>query len=144
MAVHPSPPPAHYLYHRGESYFRLHNFQQAVDDFTTAIDIGGETPAVLNARGLAHKALGLYEAAIADFSAIADFTQVILHNPTNAHAHFRRAFAFKSVGRVAEAAADIETAKLLDPTNPHLMVNYKNLHDTECIVLCVPGHEVEY
>ncbi|ETW07866.1 hypothetical protein, variant 1 [Aphanomyces invadans] len=280
MAVHPSPPPAHYLYHRGESYLRLHNFQQAVDDFTTAIDIGGETPAVLNARGLAHKALGLYEAAIADFSncirlnkrmavfrlhraqcyldthlfeeahgdlklairlaptdprllyfdgvalfqlkayrdslakfttalkwtppeaclsdlyyhmglghasvgehiqgvefftraidqttsrqlktkylherakalqlegyyeeAIADFTQVILHNPTNAHAHFRRAFAFKSVGRVAEAAADIETAKLLDPTNPHLMVNYKNLHDTECIVLCVPGHEVEY
>ncbi|TMW56392.1 hypothetical protein Poli38472_006402 [Pythium oligandrum] len=76
--------------------------------------------------------------------AIEDFTVVIRHNPNNAHAYFRRGFALKALGRVREAASDIETAKLLDPSNPRLVVNYNEIKDTECIILCEPGQEKDY
>ena len=76
--------------------------------------------------------------------ALRDFNQVIKHNPTNAHAHFRRAFVHKALGHLEAAADDFEVAKMLDPDNPHLIVNYKTLHDTECIILCRPGDEPEY
>lgn len=73
--------------------------------------------------------------------AVDDFSFVIEHNPHNAHAYFRRGFAFKALGRLADAATDFETAKLLDPTNLELVVNYKEIKDTECIILCRPGDE---
>ena len=61
--------------------------------------------------------------------------------PHNAHAFFRRAFAFKSVGNFKQSADDFETAKSLDPANPDLIVNYSAIHETDCIVLCDPGRE---
>ena len=33
---------------------------------------------------------------------------------------------------------------MLDPGNPHLVVNYSHLHALECIVLCPPGQEPEF
>ncbi len=36
-------------------------------------------------------------------------------------------------GRCAE---DMECAKKLDPKNPHLVVNYTQVYDIECIELC--------
>lgn len=73
--------------------------------------------------------------------AIDDFNFVIQHNPNNAHAYFRRGFAHKSLGHLPEAASDFETAKLLDPTNLQLVINYKEIRDTECVILCPPGEE---
>lgn len=73
-----------------------------------------------------------------------DFTRVVQQNPHNAHAYFRRGFCFKALGQLREAAADLETAKLLDPTNLQLVVNYKELKDTECVILCAPGYEKVY
>jgi hypothetical protein len=40
-----------------------------------------------------------------------------------------------------EAVEDFEMAKTLDPYNPHMLVNYKQLKDVSCIVLCQPGEE---
>lgn len=59
----------------------------------------------------------------------------------NAHAYFRRGFAYKALGRLEDAASDLETAKQLDPTDLQLVVNYKEIKDTECIELCRPGDE---
>jgi tetratricopeptide (TPR) repeat protein len=73
--------------------------------------------------------------------AIDDFSLVIAHNPTNANAHFRRGFAYKAIGDVQAAASDLEAAKRLDPSNLALVVNYKEIRDTECVVLCPPGQE---
>ncbi len=42
------------------------------------------------------------------------------------------------------AANDFEEARMLDPGNPHLVVNYSHLHALECIVLCPPGQEPEF
>jgi tetratricopeptide (TPR) repeat protein len=76
--------------------------------------------------------------------AIEDFTSVITHNPRNAHAFFRRGFAWKSLNDFEKAADDLETAKALDPDNPFLVVNYSQLHLTECVVLCLAGDEKEF
>ncbi|OQR90139.1 hypothetical protein ACHHYP_05782 [Achlya hypogyna] len=106
----------------------------AIEAFTDAIDAAPRL-AYFHERA---KALQLEHY---DLEAVADFTTVIDGNPTNAHAHFRRGFAYKALGRHEEAAADLHKARLLDPTNPRLMVNFKELHGTDCIVLCAPGDE---
>ncbi|RHY00407.1 hypothetical protein DYB36_010864 [Aphanomyces astaci] len=134
--------------HRAQCYMDTTQFEAAHGDLKVALRLAPNDPRYYHI-GLGHANVNAHMLAVEAFTwaidrAIADFTQVILHNPTNAHAHFRRAFAYKGVGLLQESAADIETAKLLDPTNPQLMVNYKALHDTECIILCAPGHEVEY
>jgi Tfp pilus assembly protein PilF len=58
-------------------------------------------------------------------NAILDFSTVIQKNPKNAHAHFRRAFSYKSLKQFSEATEDFEMAKKLDPLNPKMVVNYK-------------------
>lgn len=65
-------------------------------------------------------------------------------DPQNAHAYFRRGFAQKSLKRFEEAAEDFETAKRLDPMNPHLIVNYSQIHDIHVIVLCAAGEEPDF
>ena len=73
--------------------------------------------------------------------AVEDFNIVIKKNPKNAHAFFRRAFSLKALKRYPEAAEDFEKAKSLDPMNPKLVVNYKQLKNVTCIILCEPGEE---
>jgi len=73
--------------------------------------------------------------------AVTDFNTVIKKNPKNAHAYFRRAFSLKALKKFNEAVEDFEMAKNLDPHNPHMLVNYKQLKDVSCIVLCQPGEE---
>jgi Tfp pilus assembly protein PilF len=68
--------------------------------------------------------------------AVDDFSSVIYQNPKNAHAYFRRAFSLKALKEFARAAQDFETARTLDPMNPQLLVNYKQLKGVSCIVLC--------
>ena len=76
--------------------------------------------------------------------AVNDFNVVIKKNPKNAHAYFRRAFSLKALKRYPEAAEDFESAKNLDPMNPKLVVNYKQLKNVSCIVLCEPGDEKNF
>ena len=73
--------------------------------------------------------------------AVIDFNKVIKKNSWNAHAHFRRAFSYKALKNYSQAADDFEKAKELDPENPKMVVNYKQLKGITCIVLCKPGEE---
>ena len=74
-------------------------------------------------------------------SAVDDFSSVVKNNPMNAHAHFRRAFSYKELRQYSLGVSDFEQAKLLDPLNPKMIVNYKKIHGVSCIVLCKPGEE---
>ena len=76
--------------------------------------------------------------------AVKDFGEVIEWQPRNAHAYFRRGFAFKSLRRYEDAAADFEAARRLQPDNPHLVVNYSQIHDIHVIVLCAAGEEPDW
>ena len=77
-------------------------------------------------------------------AALDDFNAVISINPRNAHAFFRRAFAHKALGQYEDAADDFEKARELDPENPALAINYRNIGDVQCIVLCDAGLEPVY
>lgn len=92
----------------------------------------------LHERAKSLQMCGRYE------ESISDFTAVIMHNPRNAHAYFRRAFAQKSIRQYEQSAEDFERAKELDPSNPDLIVNYRQIHETEVIVLCDAGREKRY
>ena len=76
--------------------------------------------------------------------AVADFDAVVKRNPKNAHAYFRRAFSLKALKEFAKAADDFEKARNLDPLNPQLVVNHKQLKGVDCIVLCEPGMEKNF
>jgi hypothetical protein len=49
----------------------------------------------------------------------------------------------KVLRRYSEAADDFEMAKQLDPMNPYLNVNYRNLKGVNYVPIQVPG-ELEY
>ncbi|EGZ15996.1 hypothetical protein PHYSODRAFT_507133 [Phytophthora sojae] len=135
-------------YHMGLSYALEGQNMDAVEQFTSAYDHS----LLQNQLQQLHEAQLLYihERAKAlqleryHAEALADFSFVIAQQPTNAHAYFRRGFAHKALGDFNAAAHDLQTARLLDPNNLQLVVNYKELRDVECIVLCAPGEEKRF
>nr|KAE8947250.1 hypothetical protein PF009_g3167 [Phytophthora fragariae] len=156
-------------YHMGLSYALEGQNMDAVEHFTsaydhsllvgTSIEVGNNQEDELHDAGdkqnqlqQLHEAQLLYihERAKAlqleryHAEALADFSFVITQQPTNAHAYFRRGFAHKALGDFNAAAHDLQTARLLDPNNLQLVVNYKELRDVECIVLCAPGEEKRF
>lgn len=48
---------------------------------------------------------------------------------------FQRGWANKALGCLDQAAADFEAARLLEPLHPHLSVDYRNIFDTELVVI---------
>lgn len=57
-----------YLYHRGMNYYSASYYQQAIYDFTRAIEFKSDTKLVYFLRGYAYKELGNYQQAIYDFT----------------------------------------------------------------------------
>jgi tetratricopeptide (TPR) repeat protein len=127
----------------GVAHALEHRYIQAIEHFTYAVDeaseLDGET-ATETVRYVHERAKALQMERYYD-ECVEDFSFVIAHNPNNAHAYFRRGFAYKALGKLTDAAADFESAKSLDPTNPRLVVKYKELKDTVCVELCAPGEE---
>lgn len=122
-------------YHIGLSYCRLEQYEKAIYPLTKTIDLEPANIRFLHERAKAYQMVGDHESAVQDFSS------VIKNNPKNAHAHFRRAFSYKELKQYAEGVNDFEQAKLLDPLNPKMIVNYKKIKGISCIVLCKPGEE---
>lgn len=54
---------------------------------------------------------------------------------SDARTLFRRAWANKSLGDLTQAGADFESARLLEPLHPYLSVDYRNIFDTELVVI---------
>eukprot|EP00756_Hemistasia_phaeocysticola_P032214 Hpha_TRINITY_DN16397_c1_g5::TRINITY_DN16397_c1_g5_i1::g.62508::m.62508 len=140
-------------YHMGIAYANSRNHAKSIWALNNAIKLKPNTAAYVHERAKSLQNEGHYA------DAITDYTKVIQLQPLNAHAYFRRAFAFKSLGTMAamksggdpktpsdlsafdDAAADFEKARQLEPENPHLVVNYKRIFDVEFIELCAAGDE---
>ncbi|TYZ56905.1 hypothetical protein PybrP1_006071 [[Pythium] brassicae (nom. inval.)] len=142
------------FYHIGLSCALESRHMAAIESFTAALEhsraLSAASSASERAALLAAQLRYVHERAKAlqleryYDEAVADFSFVLAHNPNNAHACFRRGFAHKARGDLAAAAADFEAAKMLDPTNLQLVVNYHELRDTECVILCPPGQEKDF
>ena len=126
------------FYHIGLSYCIQEKFEKAIYPLTQAINLVPSDIRYIHERAKAYQMIEDHE------NAVEDFTTVIKKNPKNAHAHFRRAFSHKALKQYDLGVEDFEQAKHLDPTNPMMIVNYKQLKGVSCIVLCKPGEEKEF
>jgi len=59
------------------------------------------------------------------------------------YCYFRRGFILKVLKRFNEATNDFEKAKNLDPMNPYLNINYRQLKGVNFVPIDVPG-ELDY
>lgn len=85
--------------------------EEALDNFTRAIELESEDSRPLIARGQAYCDLGRHE------EAIADFTRAIEITPENVWPLIARSHAYRLSGDIEEALADCIRAIEIDPTN---------------------------
>jgi tetratricopeptide (TPR) repeat protein len=139
------PPETHadVYYHIGLAAANSDKHEEAVPAFTAALAARPQpAPHIrmlyVHERAKSRQMIGEVDGALEDFTAVIDVC------PRHAHALFRRGFAWKAKREYERAADDFEAAKAADPGNPHLVVNYSQLHEVECIVLCAAGEEPDF
>ncbi len=95
------------IFKRGISVCDLGQYQKAIDDFTTAIELNPHYAEAYNHRGLTFDRLQAYQ------KAIDDFTTAIELNPHYAEAHHNIAITFKNLENSRSAERFISKAKEL-------------------------------
>ncbi len=97
------------LFERGNAYAQAGNYEDAIQDFSNAIDIAPHFADAYNSRGRALGRMGKHE------QAIGDFTQTISLDPGNANVYADRGVAYGSLGQHAQAISDFTYAITLNP-----------------------------
>jgi tetratricopeptide (TPR) repeat protein len=97
------------VYDRANAHFRLRSYEQALADYTTALEHARDhVEAYLN-RGLTYSALGNYPEALRDFN------QAIVLAPHQALSFHHRGQVYARMGRYTEALKDYDRALELNP-----------------------------
>jgi len=96
---------------RGELYFDTHEFSDAVEDFTRAIDLDDSLDAAWFGRGMAHGRMGFINEGIADLSVY------IERNPDDSKALTKRGVRYLWKGDKLNAQRDLQKAIKIDPKN---------------------------
>ena len=93
---------------RGIVHSRLGNYQQAIADYTRAIQADPEYAYAYTRRGYAYSELGDYQ------QAIADYTRAIQADPEYAYAYNRRGNAYAKLNDYQQAIIDFQSLITLD------------------------------
>lgn len=96
---------------RADLYFMIHDFDNAVEDCTTAIKLDASLDKAWFVRGMAHGRMGLIDEGIADLSVF------IERNPNDSRALTKRGVRYLWKGDKKNAQRDLEKAIKIDPTN---------------------------
>ena len=97
--------PNHYLYnHRGLVNLSLCKYNDALEDFSTAIKMQPQDIRVYTNRGLAHRMLKDYD------SALADFNESLKLNPICTDAFYGRSLTYYDMGDINLAIEDCDRA----------------------------------
>lgn len=99
---------AHYLWERGQLGQKLGCIDNAIRDFTEAIDVGPEKPEYYCSRGVLLAKQGQHEQAISDFG------NAIQLDPENIEAYKNRAMSYRVLGEVSKALEDEQFAQSLE------------------------------
>jgi tetratricopeptide (TPR) repeat protein len=130
---------------RGRTHEQMGRYQEALADFSRAIDIDPNDSWPIRLRGRTYEQIGRYDEALADFSraididpndssaitsrgdlcrlmgrydeALADFSRAIDIDPSNSPAVTSRGLTYQMMGRYDEALADFSQAIAIDPNN---------------------------
>ncbi len=108
--------------HRGMAHFAQSKYKEALEDFSSCLDIDPECYKALYYRGVVRGVLQDIPGAVEDFSGA-----LALH-PYHFFSRYRRAESYFKMGDVAAAHADCEIALRIEPKNPlalHLFSNIK-------------------
>ena len=107
----------------------IRNFPGAIEDFTRALALDGNRPALLRGRGW------LYITSDSPLLALHDFQEVIRLEPSDADAHNGRGLARLRRGEHREAIADAERAISLGEPSPDLYYNAARVYALAAIVV---------
>ena len=99
---------------RGTAYGELGNYQQAIKDFTKAIELNPQYAMAYYNRGLTYgRNLGNYQ------QAIKDYTKAIQLNPQDAMAYYKRGLAYAKSGDAQKALENLKIAAKLRGIGRH-------------------------
>jgi putative GTP pyrophosphokinase len=96
--------------HRGMAYFAQSKYQEAIGDFTRALELE-KSHKTAYYRGVVHSVIGQYA------QAVDDFTVSLGLNPFQAFCLFRRGQAYYHMGDYPQALSDCETSLAMEPQN---------------------------
>lgn len=100
-----------YFATRGIVYCRKSKYEQALEDYSKAIEMNPNDSYSYNNRGIALLQLGKPELALLDCN------KAIKLNPTSSASFCNRGAAFIALNRLDEAIHDLDKARMLDPCN---------------------------
>ena len=97
-------------YQRGVFYRNSGRYEEAIEQYTKAIEIRADDPLVFFRRGIAFKLLARYN------DAVADFNKSIALNPDYNRAYIERGLTFQFLEKFDAAVDDLMIAIQLNPT----------------------------
>ncbi len=97
--------------HRGMAYFAQSEYREAMNDFSSCIELDPECYKALYFRGVTKMVFGDYSGAIGDF------TQALEIYPYHFYSRYRRAQCYWKLGDQVEAKADCDIALRIEPDN---------------------------
>ncbi|MDR1588033.1 MAG: tetratricopeptide repeat protein [Treponema sp.] len=97
--------------HRGMANFAQSQYQDAIEDFTRALNLDSKSYKAAYYRGVVKSVLKQYS------EAIDDFTLSLAINPYQSFCLFRRGQAFYHIGDYPQALADCEASLDMEPEN---------------------------
>ena len=97
--------------HRGMAYFACSLYNEAIEDFTIALDLDSKSYKAAYYRGVVHSVQRQYSRAIDDY------TLSLTINPYQSFCLFRRGQAYYHIGDYPQALSDCENSLALEPEN---------------------------
>jgi len=97
--------------HRGMAYFACSLYNEAIEDFTLALDLDSKSYKAAYYRGVVHSVQRQFSRAIDDY------TLSLAINPYQSFCLFRRGQAYYHIGDYPQALSDCENSLALEPEN---------------------------
>jgi len=102
--------PNHYIYnHRGLVHFTLSEYDKAINDFTTAIQMAPKDTRVYTNRGLTYRMLKRYDESLKDFNKSLEL------NPLWPDTFYGRSLTYYDLGDIQHALEDCDKAISIKP-----------------------------
>eukprot|EP00798_Chlamydomonas_sp_ICE-L_P026959 gene26959-35001_t len=113
----------------------LHELAKIYQAFEHAAQLLPSHPAVLHELAKIYQELGEVDKGLKTFD------KVLKLQPNNANALFRRGLMHHTMRQYEAAAADMQRARKVEPSNPAFQVDYLRMGNMRLVELCKPGCE---
>ena len=111
------------LRHRGMAYFSQSLYQDAICDFTHALELDPKSYKIFYYRGIIYAVIQNYSAAIDDF------IESLKENPYQPYCLYRRGQVYYHLADYPHALADCDAALALDPSIKSIQLFRKIIHN---------------